>query len=134
MLATGCTCCMFTGAMAGLAATGGATVVQSTPLLFWTGLAIVAAGLHRLGGWQAAAWVPIGGTIIEYGPELLKLTGDWLWSGVNFRSFAQYPLTVLGAAVLLYGFVIAYRRARRENTPANPPVEPAERLPELVGA
>lgn len=42
---------------------------------------------------RAAGWVPAGGLVIEYGPELLKRTGDWMWEGVNFRSFAQYPLT-----------------------------------------
>ena len=135
VVATGCSCCMFTGALAGLAATGGASVVQSTPLLFWGGLAVVAAALYRLGGWRAAGWVPLGGVVIEYGPELLKLTGDWMWQGVNLRSFAQYLLVIAGAGLILYGFVVAYRRTRPEAMPSVPPVAPrAEREPELVGA
>lgn len=133
VVATGCSCCMFTGALAGLAATGGATVVQSTPLLFWTGLAIVALGLFRLGGWRAAVWAPVGGVVIEYGPELLKMTGDWMWQGVNFRSFVQYPLTMAGAALVLYGFVVAYRTARpAEMAPPTSTPRP-EREPVLVG-
>lgn len=133
VVATGCTCCMFTGALAGLAATGGASVVQSSPLLFWGGLAVVTAALFRLGGWRAAGWVPLGGMVIEYGPELLKLTGDWMWWDVNFRSFAQYALTIAGAGLILYGFAIAYRRARPEVV-SSQPVMPRVREPELVGA
>ncbi|CAN5372924.1 hypothetical protein BH23GEM4_BH23GEM4_02850 [soil metagenome] len=135
VVATGCSCCMFTGALAGLAATGGASVVQSTPLLFWTGLAIVALGLFRLGGWRAAVWSPVGGAVIEYGPELLKLTGDWMWGEVNFRSFGQYALTIAGAGLVLYGFVVAYRRGRPEVVSFSPPLTPrSDREPELVGA
>ncbi len=55
-----------------------------------------------------------GGLVIEYGAELLKRTGDWMWEGVKFRSFARDPLTLVGAALILYGFVVAYRIARPE--------------------
>lgn len=132
-LATGCTCCVVTGAVAGLGATGGMSVMQSTPLLFWSGLAVVAAGLFRLGGWRAAAWVPAGGLVIEYGSELLKLTGDWMVGTANMRSFASYLLTIVGAGIVLYGFVVAYRAARAEQiaTVITPPISAPE--PELVG-
>lgn len=111
VLATGCSCCMVTGALAGLAVTAGgsAGVWEQSPVLFWTGLAIVAAGLFRLGGVRAAIWVPVGGAIIRYGPELLKLTGDWMMGGVNLRFAPAYLVTIAGAATLLYGFVVAYR-------------------------
>jgi hypothetical protein len=113
-LATGCTCCVVTGAVAGLGATGGASVVQSTPLLFWTGLAIVAVGLYRLGGMRAAVWVPAGGLVVEYGPELLKLTGDWIVGGANLRAFPSYLISIAGAGLILYGFVVAYGAARSQ--------------------
>lgn len=111
-LATGCTCCMTTGAIAGMAATGGASLVQSTPMLFWTGLTVVAAGLFSLGGWRAAMWVPVGGLVIQYMPKLLALTGDWMVGGANLRSFPAYMITVTGAGLVLYGFVVADRIAR----------------------
>src|SRR5919199_1844961 len=52
VLATGCTCCMVTGALAGMAVTAGASAAyfESMPLIFWTGMLAVAAGLYRLGG------------------------------------------------------------------------------------
>lgn len=112
-LATGCTCCMVTGAVAGMAVTAGAsTAFESTPIIFWTGLAIVAGGLYRLGGLRAAALVPVGGLVIRYGPELLKLTGDWMAAGVNFRFLPSYLTTVAGAGIILYGFAVAFSAAR----------------------
>lgn len=133
VLATGCTCCMFTGALAGLAVTGGAsgTYFESMPLIFWSGMAIVAASLFRMGGWRAAAWVPVGAVVVDLGPDVLRLTGDWMWLGVNLRSFAQYPLTVVGAGLILYGFVVAYRGARPR---AAAPAPAAPREPERESA
>ncbi|MEO7238078.1 MAG: hypothetical protein ABIZ96_05635 [Gemmatimonadales bacterium] len=112
-LAAGCTCCMVTGAVAGLAATAGAnvSVVESTPLLFWAGLTLAAAGLLRLGGLRAALWVPAGGLIIKYGPQVLKLTGDWMVSGVNLRFLPSYLITIAGAGAIMYGFSLAYEVA-----------------------
>jgi hypothetical protein len=131
-LATGCTCCLVTGAVAGLGATGGASMMQSTPLLFWSGLAVAAAGLFRLGGLRAAALVPVGGLTIRYGPELLKLTGDWMVGTANMRSFGSYLITMIGAGIVLYGFVVAYRAARTEPVaaPSMPRMVPER---ELVG-
>lgn len=114
-LATGCTCCMVTGAVAGLAVTGGASasVVESTPILFWTGLALVAGGLFRLGGARAALWVPAGGLVVKYGPELLRVTtGDWMVSGVNLRFLPAYLITIAGTGAIMYGFAVAYRSAQ----------------------
>lgn len=111
-LATGCTCCLVDGALAGMAVTAGAsTALETTPLLFWAALAVVATGLYRLGGVRAAVWVPLGGLIVKYGPTPLKLAGDWMVAGVNLRFVPSYLITVAGVAVILYGFVVAYRRA-----------------------
>lgn len=110
VVATGCTCCLFTGAMAGMAVTSGApSMVETSPLLFWSGMAIVAAGLYQLGGWKAAGWVPAGALVIQYMPDLLALTGDWMVGPANLRSFPSYMITVTGAGIVLYGFVVAYR-------------------------
>lgn len=112
-LATGCTCCLVNGAIAGMAVTAGAsTAFESTPMIYWTALAIVAVGLYRLGGVRAAMWVPLGGVIVKYAPAALKLTGDWTVSGVGLRFIPSYLLTIAGTAVILYGFAVAYRASR----------------------
>ncbi|MDQ6737590.1 MAG: hypothetical protein M3Z30_07810 [Gemmatimonadota bacterium] len=109
-LATGCTCCLVDGAIAGMAVTAGASAAfESTPMIYWSALGAVAIGLYRLGGLRAAMWVPIGGAIVKYAPSALKLTGDWMVGGVNLRFAPNYLLTIIGSAVILYGFVVAYR-------------------------
>ena len=112
-LATGCTCCVVTGAIAGMSVTAGASAsFESSPILFWSGLTAVAIGLYRLGGLRAALWVPIGGLIVKYAPSTLKYTGDWIVGGVNLRFAPSYLITVLGAGAILYGVAVAYRRSR----------------------
>ncbi len=123
-LATGCTCCTFTGALAGLFVTGGASPeifqTNSIALIFWTGLTLAAAGLFRLGGIRAALLVPVGGLIIRYGPQLLALTGDWMIGDVNLRAFPSYAIQIAGAGVIMLGFVVAYRNARTRMAAAAP--------------
>ena len=113
-LATGCTCCMVTGAVAGMAVTAGASAAhfESMPLIFWTGLAVVAVGLARLGGLRPILWLAAGGLIVRYAPELLKLTGDWMVAGVNLRFIPNYLVYLAGATVILFSFVVAYETAR----------------------
>ncbi len=111
-LATGCTCCMVDGAVAGMAVTAGASAAfESTPMIYWSALGAVAIGLYRLGGVRAAVWVPVGAVIVKFGPAALKLTGDWMAAGVNLRFIPSYLLTVIGSAIILYGFAVAYRTA-----------------------
>lgn len=119
-LATGCTCCLVEGALAGMAVTAGASAgLETTPVIFWGALAIVAAGLFKLGGWRAAMWVPAGGIIIKYSAEALKITaGDWMVSGVNLRFAPSYLLSIAGVLVVLYGFKRAYWKAERSAEPA----------------
>jgi hypothetical protein len=113
-LATGCTaCCMVTGAIAGMVVTAGASVAfESVPIIFFGGLAAVAAGLYRLGGARAAVWPLVGGLIAWGVPKLLELTGSWTVAGVGWRSMVSYLPRLLGAGVILYGFVVAYNAAR----------------------
>jgi hypothetical protein len=124
VLATGCTCCMFTGAIAGLLVTGGVSseIVQtnSVGLIFWSGIAIATLALYRLGGWKAAVLVPIGGLIIRYMPRLLALTGDWMIGDANIRAFPSYAIQIAGAGVIMLGFVVAYRQASALSRAATP--------------
>lgn len=124
-LATGCSCCMFNGALAGTIGTAGwqQGFVHPGAALFWVGMSLVAVGLWRLGGWRAAMWVPIGLVLIRFGPRLLRATGDWEVAGVATRTFAGYTVALAGTLVLLYGFAVAWRSRQ----PAREPVatEPA---------
>lgn len=124
-LATGCSCCMFNGALAGTIGTAGwqQGFVHPGSALFWVGMSLVAVGLWRLGGWRAAAWVPAGLVVIRFGPRLLRATGDWEVAGIATRTFAGYAVAVAGTLILLYGFAVAWRA--RE--PASEPIvaEPA---------
>lgn len=112
VLAMGCTCCMVTGAMSGLAA----TFVPSQPWLasgaVLTGAAAVllAAGLSRIGGLRAGAIALAGEAIIYGGPKLLTAAiAPVMVRGVVINFAFRYPVTLAGALVVLYGFVIAYR-------------------------
>lgn len=119
-LATGCTCCLVEGALAGMAVTAGASAgLETTPLIFWGALAAVAVGLFRLGGWRAAMWVPAGGIIIKYAGDALKVTtGDWMFGAINMRFIPSYLLSIAGVIVILYGFTIAYRKSQVGAEPA----------------
>jgi len=110
-VATGCTCCLVEGAIAGMAVTTGASAaLENTPLIFWSALAVVAVGLYRLGGWRAAMWVPAGGIIIKYAASTLKpVTDGWVMAGVKMSFVPTYLLSIAGVAVIVYGFVKAYR-------------------------
>lgn len=81
-------------------------------------------------------WAPIGAVMVRYGPELLKLSGDWTVQGVNLRFAPSYLLTITGGGIILYGFVLAYRAAAAAAQPETPVLLPpaAKMQRELVGA
>lgn len=120
-LATGCGCCLVTGAVAGIATTAGASAsfIQPGTALFWSGMSLAAAGLYALGGWRALAWVPAGALVIRFGPDVLRLAGDVMVAGANLRAFAAYLVTIAGTGAVMCGFAVAYRRASaREEAPS----------------
>lgn len=109
-LATGCSCCMVTGAVAGMAVTAGAsTAVETLTLVAWLGAAVLAVALYRLGGLRAALWAPLGFGIVRVAGKLPLLTGKWLFHGQDMEIFPEYAIKILGSALLLYAFVAAYR-------------------------
>jgi hypothetical protein len=113
-VATGCTCCLVEGAIAGIALTTGASAaIENVPFIFWGSLAVVAFALYRLGGWRAAMWVPAGGLIVKYAPVALEITPNWMVGAVNLRFIPSYLLTIFGIAVIMYGFARAYRSMQR---------------------
>lgn len=120
-VATGCGCCMVTGAVSGMFVTGGlgdmsmgalaSGGMRPSTTLFWGGMVAIAVGLFRLGGWRALIWVPVGVVMLKYGPDALKVTGDWMVATVNLRSYAAYLVTLAGTGVIMNGFAVAYRIA-----------------------
>lgn len=120
-LATGCGCCLVTGAIAGVGYTMGLTgeaFVRPSTALFWSGMLAIGVSAFLLGGWRAAVWVPVGAAVIRFGPDLLRMAGDWMVAGANLRSFAAYLVLIAGAGTLMYAMSVGYRRARvpREET------------------
>jgi hypothetical protein len=109
VLATGCACCLISGAVAGMAITGGASPVymEDMQLTYWIGLAAVTVGLHRLGGARPAAWALAGGAVgrVATGIVLAKTPG------VNWLQFGKYAIALGGMSALAYSFVVAYRAA-----------------------
>lgn len=96
--------------------------------LFWSGMAAIAVSAFLLGGWRAAVWVPVGAAVIRFGPDLLRLAGDWIVTGANLRSYAAYLVTIAGAGTLMYALAVGYRRAtepREETLPVGVGAEPA---------
>lgn len=112
-LATGCGCCLVTGAVAGIATTAGAnpSFIQPGSVLFWSGMSMAAAGLYALGGWRALLWVPVGAAVIRFGPDVLRMAGDAMVAGANLRAFGAYLVTIAGAGLVMHAFAVAYRRA-----------------------
>jgi hypothetical protein len=117
-LATGCSCCMITGAVTALLASAGMTWVYTTPYtvppVFFAGAALAAAGLWRLGGPRPAA-LAVSGSLINFGGTRLT---SWalpqlMIYGADFRFVPSYALYLLGTLTMLSGFVVAYRVAAR---------------------
>lgn len=114
-VATGCSCCMVTGSLTALIASGGATWIYNESYLFFAGVAIVAAGLWKLGGVKPALLAVAGGAITYGGPKLLNgALPELMISGVNYRFVLGYAVNFLGAAAVLGGFAVAYRIASRQ--------------------
>ncbi len=112
-VATGCTCCVVEGAIAGMAVTAGASAtIETVPIIFWGAMAVVAIAIYRLGGWRAALWVPAGAFIVKYASEPLKLMPNVMVGTVNLRFIPSYIVSVLGLAVIMYAFAKAYRRSQ----------------------
>ncbi len=132
-LATGCGCCLITGAIAGVSTTVGITgeaFVRPSTALFWSGMLAIGVSAFLLGGWRAAVWVPVGAAVIRFAPDLLRMTGDWMVAGANLRSFAAWLVTAGGAGLLMYALALGWRRARApeaeaERLPAGAPHRPA---------
>ena len=117
-LATGCSCCMITGAVTALLASAGVnwvyTMPYTVPPVFFAGAALAAAGLWRLGGPRPAA-LAASGSLINFGGTrfIAWALPQLMIYGADFRFVPSYALYLLGALTMLSGFVVAYRVAAR---------------------
>lgn len=112
-VASGCSCCMITGAIAGLAVTAGGSkaIFLTMPTVFVTGLALAAVGLVRMGGIRTLPWLLAGGLLTRFGGRGLQLIGDWNVGEVNLRFIPGYLVYLLGAALVMKAWAVAYQSA-----------------------
>jgi len=127
-LATGCNCCMVTGAVAGLWVTAGgnASLVLRHPLVFSAGIAITALGLLRIAGFRPLPWLASGAVVTLYGGSALQLLGDFMVGDVNLRFVPGYAAYLAGAGLIVKAWAVAYAtvRAREQEPVLSPPPAP----------
>lgn len=126
-VATGCNCCMVTGAVAGLlvSAGGSKAVFLSNPTVFFGGIAIAAVALAMIRGWRPLPWLFAGAVITRWGGNALRLTGDWMVGDVNMRFIPGYMVYLIGAALILTAWAVAYAPVRVREAEGTPIGEPA---------
>lgn len=114
VVATGCNCCMVTGAVAGLlvSAGGSKAVFLAAPTVFFSGIAIAAIGLSRIRGWKPLPWLLAGAVITRWGGNVLRVTGDWMVGDVNLRFIPGYIIYLIGAGLVMTAWAVAYEPSR----------------------
>lgn len=126
-LATGCNCCMVTGAVAGLAVTAGGdpAIFMKQPLVFFSGVVIAGFGLARIRGFRPLPWLVAGALITRFGGEALKPLGDWWVGDVNLRFIPGYAMYLIGAGLVVKAWAVAYEPVQTDETTPVPIAEPA---------
>lgn len=116
-IASGCSCCMITGAVAGLASTAGGdpAIFMRMPVVFFTGIAVAAVGLARLAGFRPIPWLVAGALLTQFGGRGLQLLGDWMVGGVNLRFIPGYLIYLLGAGLVMKAWAVAYEPIRTQH-------------------
>lgn len=116
VVATGCNCCMVTGAIAGMFVTAGGSkdVFLTNPTVFFSGIAVAAVGLAMIRGLRPLPWLLAGAVITRWGGNVLKWTGDWMIGDVNLRFIPGYLIYLIGAGLVMTAWAVAYAPARTE--------------------
>jgi hypothetical protein len=109
-LATGCSCCMVTGAIAGLGVTAGGSPTLFHGFTYFTGIGLAAVGLLMLGGFRPIPWLIAGGVIGHYGSSMLSIFGNWMVGDVNLRFIPGYFMYLIGAGLILKAWAVAFQR------------------------
>jgi len=124
-LATGCSCCMVTGAVTAMVASAGFPGIYDFSYILFGGGAIMTIGLWRLGGLKPAAFTAAGVFVAYEGQSLLNAALPQLViAGENYRYVVGYAVYFLGAALMVGGFAVAYRIAQRSfvEEPSSPSI------------
>ena len=108
-VATGCSCCMVTGAIAGLGVTAGASPTLFHGFTYFAGIGLAAVGLLLLGGLRPIPWLIVGGLIGHYGSNILSIFGNWMVGDVNLRFIPGYFMYLIGAGLILKAWAVAYQ-------------------------
>lgn len=115
-LATGCSCCMVTGATTALIAKTGFTGIYDFSYVLFAGGLLMIAGLWKLGGVKPAFFTAAAVAVAYGGQSLLNMAlPELIISGNNYRYVPGYAVYFLGAALMLGGFVAAYRIAAQHS-------------------
>ena len=112
-VASGCSCCMVTGAVAGLMATfgGDPAIFVRQPVVFFSGIILTGLGLGRMAGIRPLPWLVAGALITRFGGRGLQLLGDWMVADVNLRFIPGYAMYVIGAGLVVKAWAVAYEPA-----------------------
>jgi len=124
-LATGCSCCMVTGAIAGLGVTAGSSPTLFHGFTYFAGIALAAVGLLILGGFRPLPWLIAGGLIGHYGSSILSIFGNWMVGDVNLRFIPGYRMYLIGAGLILKAWAVAYQYVREADAVVSIAPEPA---------
>lgn len=108
--ATGCSCCMVTGAIAGLAVTAGGNpgLFLKYGSMYFTGIAVAAIGLAMFRGFRPIPWLIAGAIVTRFGGDALKVLGDWMVGDVNMRFIPGYIMYLIGAGLVMKAWAVAY--------------------------
>ena len=115
-LATGCSCCLVTGAVTALLANAGLMWVYrlpgTPPPVFFAGAALAAAGLYRLAGARPAVLM-LAGSVLSFGGTrfLMWAAPNVIFFNINFSFVPIYLVYLVAAAIMLRGFVLTYQVA-----------------------
>ena len=117
--ATGCTCCMVSGAIAGLFVTAGGSpaIFLKLPVVYFTGIAIAAAGLALMRGLRPIPWLLAGAVLTQWGGAALRLLGDWYVHDVNLRFIPGYMMYLAGAGLVMTAWAVAYAPTTEDALP-----------------
>ncbi len=106
-VATGCGCCMVTGALTGLGVTFAGGPALFPGAMYLMGIAIAAVGLVFLGGMRSLAWLLSGALVTHFHSAILALLGTWTINNLNFTFIPGYILYLLGAALIVKAWAVA---------------------------
>ncbi len=112
--ATGCSCCMVTGALTGLIASAGMPGIYGQSYVFFAGAALITFSLWKLGGFKPAILAMTGAAMTYGGPKVFAwAVPDLIIRGASFKFIPGYAIYFVGAATMMASFVVAYRLAEQ---------------------